>query len=225
VISLEARGACSPACFPKGTVRSVREENQADRGLRVGTLRRLRFPFAWTPSQNPAERREKFRAASSPSKRSTERRTRWRREWNSNPRYLLGTHAFQACAFSHLAISRHRDSLHDVRAGDAARRGIARALDPQLDRRALRKAKLLRPARDPVAKAVVPRLELEARRLRPGVAEAHGRTLGVEDRGLVQLEARRTERHVASHLRDGRRSTRTNSDPPRSPADTSLAGT
>ena len=29
----------------------------------------------------------------------------WRRERDSNPRYFLGTHAFQACALNHSAIS------------------------------------------------------------------------------------------------------------------------
>jgi hypothetical protein len=29
----------------------------------------------------------------------------WRREGDSNPRYLLGIHAFQACALNHSAIS------------------------------------------------------------------------------------------------------------------------
>ena len=29
----------------------------------------------------------------------------WRREGDSNPRYFLGTHAFQACALNHSAIS------------------------------------------------------------------------------------------------------------------------
>ena len=29
----------------------------------------------------------------------------WRREGDSNPRYCLGTHAFQACALNHSAIS------------------------------------------------------------------------------------------------------------------------
>src|SRR5215468_6921876 len=39
---------------------------------------------------------------------TVQRRTSWRREWDSNPRYLLGTHAFQACAFSRSAISPFR---------------------------------------------------------------------------------------------------------------------
>ena len=30
---------------------------------------------------------------------------KWRREGDSNPRYFLGTHAFQACALNHSAIS------------------------------------------------------------------------------------------------------------------------
>src|SRR5450759_3283580 len=30
---------------------------------------------------------------------------KWRRERDSNPRYLLGIHAFQACALNHSAIS------------------------------------------------------------------------------------------------------------------------
>ena len=31
--------------------------------------------------------------------------SKWRREGDSNPRYLLGTHAFQACALNHSATS------------------------------------------------------------------------------------------------------------------------
>ena len=33
------------------------------------------------------------------------RKFRWRREGDSNSRYFLGTHAFQACALNHSAIS------------------------------------------------------------------------------------------------------------------------
>ena len=33
------------------------------------------------------------------------RMEKWRRERDSNPRYCLGTHAFQACALNHSAIS------------------------------------------------------------------------------------------------------------------------
>jgi hypothetical protein len=32
-------------------------------------------------------------------------KSNWRREGDSNPRYLLGIHAFQACALNHSAIS------------------------------------------------------------------------------------------------------------------------
>src|ERR1700709_439842 len=32
-------------------------------------------------------------------------KSEWRRERDSNPRYCLGTHAFQACALNHSAIS------------------------------------------------------------------------------------------------------------------------
>ena len=32
-------------------------------------------------------------------------KSKWRREGDSNPRYCLGTHAFQACALNHSAIS------------------------------------------------------------------------------------------------------------------------
>ena len=37
--------------------------------------------------------------------REKSEKSNWRREGDSNPRYLLGMHAFQACALNHSAIS------------------------------------------------------------------------------------------------------------------------
>ena len=54
---------------------------------------------------NPADQRGLLGSPRGSSRGSLQRRTSWRREWDSNPRYLLGTHAFQACAFAGLGGS------------------------------------------------------------------------------------------------------------------------
>ena len=41
----------------------------------------------------------------------------WRREGDSNPRYFLGTHALQACALNHSAISPPANSMAPMRFG------------------------------------------------------------------------------------------------------------
>jgi hypothetical protein len=67
--------------------------------------RRLRFDFATAFAHNPAQSRHTCRRTRAAGDESPLAQTGWRREWDSNPRYLLGTHAFQACAFSRSAIS------------------------------------------------------------------------------------------------------------------------
>src|ERR1035437_8387170 len=50
-------------------------------------------------------------AASTARPREICEKPKWRREGDSNPRYLLGIHAFQACALNHSAISPPKTAL------------------------------------------------------------------------------------------------------------------
>jgi hypothetical protein len=95
----------------EGTLERIRTAKISIRDRReprrlIGLKFALSGPDALRPRcQNVAKARESPELPADLNGKSLQHETVWRRERDSNPRYLLSTHAFQACALNRSAIS------------------------------------------------------------------------------------------------------------------------